>query len=37
VLALAVEPMPMELLRSPAPRASSSVLEALLEEREEGR
>jgi hypothetical protein len=29
--------MPLELLRSPAPRASSSVLEALLEEREEGR
>lgn len=37
VLAPAVEPMPMELLRSPAPRARSSVLEALLEEREEGR
>jgi len=37
VLTPAVEPMPLELLRSPAPRASSSVLEALLEEREEGR
>lgn len=37
VLAPAVEPMPLELLRSPAPRARSSVLDALLEEREEGR
>jgi prevent-host-death family protein len=32
-----LEPVPLDLLRSPAPRASSSVLEALLEEREEGR
>ena len=31
------DPMPLELLRSPAPRARSSVLDALLEEREEGR
>lgn len=37
VLVPAVEPMPLELLRSPAPRARSSVLDALLEEREEGR
>jgi prevent-host-death family protein len=32
-----VDPMPMDLLRSPAPHASSSVLEALLEERRESR
>lgn len=32
-----VDPMPLEMLRSPAPRARVSVLDALLEEREEGR
>jgi len=32
-----VDPMPLELLRSAAPRAGTSVLDALLEEREEGR
>lgn len=32
-----VEPMPLDLLRSPVPEASSSVLEALLEERKEDR
>ncbi len=31
------QPMPMELLRSPAPAATQSVLAALLEERQEGR
>jgi len=36
-LAPPVDPLPLELLRSPAPRASASVLDALLEEREEGR
>jgi hypothetical protein len=29
--------MPLELLRAAAPRAGMSVLDALLEEREEGR
>lgn len=37
LLAPPAEPMPMELLRSPAPHAGSSVLEALLEEREASR
>jgi prevent-host-death family protein len=37
VLAPPGEPLPLELLRSPAPRATASVLEALLEEREESR
>jgi prevent-host-death family protein len=32
-----VDPMPLELLRGAAPRAGTSVLDALLEEREEGR
>jgi prevent-host-death family protein len=32
-----LEPMPMELLRSPAPRPASSVVDALLQEREESR
>jgi prevent-host-death family protein len=36
-LAPPVDPLPLDLLRSPAPRASASVLDALLEEREEGR
>jgi prevent-host-death family protein len=36
-LAPPVDPLPLELLRSPAPRASTSVLNALIEEREEGR
>lgn len=36
-LAPPVDPLPLELLRSPAPRASASVLDALLEEREDGR
>ena len=31
------QPVPVEQLRQPAPRASRSVLAALLEEREEGR
>ena len=31
------EPLPMDLLRRPGPRASSRVLDALLEEREESR
>ena len=36
-LAPPADPLPLDLLRSPAPRASASVLDALLEEREEGR
>ena len=32
-----VDPLPLDLLRSPAPRASASVLDALLDERGEGR
>ena len=36
-LAPPVDPLPLDMLRSPAPRASASVLDALLEEREEGR
>lgn len=36
-LAPPVDPLPLELLRSPAPQASASVLDALLEEREDGR
>jgi prevent-host-death family protein len=36
-LAPPVDPLPLDLLRSPAPRASASVLDALLQEREEGR
>ena len=36
-LAPPVDPLPLDLLRSPAPRASKSVLNALIEEREEGR
>ena len=31
------EPMPLDLLREPLPSARQSVLEALLQEREEGR
>lgn len=31
------EPLPLELLRAPLPRAGHSVLDALLEEREDGR
>jgi prevent-host-death family protein len=36
-LAPPVDPLPLDLLRSPAPRSVESVLDALLEEREEGR
>jgi len=36
-LAPPVDPMPLDLLRGPAPRSGASVLDALLEEREEGR
>lgn len=36
-LAPPVDPLPLDLLRSPAPRATASVLDALLEEREDGR
>jgi prevent-host-death family protein len=37
LLAPPVEPMPMDLLRSPAPHADLSVLEALIEARETSR
>ena len=37
VVAPPAEPMPLALLREPLPRARQSVLEALLQEREEGR
>jgi len=37
LLAPPMDPMPLELLRSAAPRAGTSVLDALLEEREEAR
>jgi prevent-host-death family protein len=36
-LAPPVDPLPLDLLRSPAPRAGASVLDALVQEREEGR
>lgn len=37
ILAPPAEPMPLDLLRKPLPSARQSVLEALLQEREEGR
>lgn len=37
LLRRATQPIPMELLRAPAPAAQQSVLEALLEERHAGR
>jgi hypothetical protein len=36
-LAPPVDPLPLDLLRSPAPRSIESVLDALLEERQAGR
>jgi hypothetical protein len=36
LLLAATEPMPLEMLRRPAPRPSQSVVAALLEEREAG-
>lgn len=36
LLLLATEPMPLEMLRGPAPRSLRSVVAALLEEREAG-
>jgi antitoxin (DNA-binding transcriptional repressor) of toxin-antitoxin stability system len=37
VLTPPAQPLPLEILRQPVPRAAHSVLAALIEEREEGR